>query len=362
MNRFIPPDESPTAVLAGELAEHLQAHGHNVELIAVSESTGYRSGSKRGLSRAVEEILCHGKLFWKTLLARRGDLLLCLSSPACLPVTAAVAAALKRTRFAHWAMDVYPEIAAALDEIRSNGMVDKVSDALMNWAYGRTDLLVALDSDMQGALETKGHRAEICPPWFPHHFEWPESDPGTAAGGLFTWLYSGNLGRAHEWKCLLDAQAILEQTDARITLVFQGRGAAKQEAQAYAEALGLQRCKWHDYVDKGNLLKSLFTADLLIATQRPETLGLLWPSKLAVLARVPRPLLWVGPSNGAIAKSFTALPHAGAFSPDDARGIADWVRKHATQPPRLAYAPPTAEETTAGAERMAKLIGQIRDV
>jgi hypothetical protein len=67
-----------------------------------------------------------------------------------------------------------------------------------------------------------GVLAEIIRPWlsrreFPTKLNYP---PKSA----FTWLYSGNLGRAHEWKTLVEVQALLEERNLLIRLVFQGDG------------------------------------------------------------------------------------------------------------------------------------------
>jgi colanic acid biosynthesis glycosyl transferase WcaI len=354
VTRFAPPDEAPTAVLAGELALHLEGEGHDVELI--SSASGYRKGSKSGLSRATDELICHANLFLKALRAERGDLLLCLSTPACLPVTAAMVAALKRMRFGHWAMDVYPEIAAALGEIRERAPIYKVSALLMNWAYSRADVLVGLDEDMQKVFARKMHRSAICPPWVPWHLTWPKVDPGPKQKDKFTWLYSGNLGRAHEWKCLLEIQALLEKQSDRFVLIFQGKGAAMTTAQEYARSLGLRNCKWNDYVPKEQILDSLFAADVVVATQRQATLGLLWPSKLAVLNYLPRPLLWIGPKAGNIARSLAKGSPVGVFESHQTEEIATWIQSRANLHVPASYLPPSPEDKLSGVKRMAALI------
>jgi colanic acid biosynthesis glycosyl transferase WcaI len=148
----------------------------------------------------------------------------------------------------------------------------------------------------------------------------------------WTWLYSGNLGRAHEWQTLLDAQHLLEGSGLPIHLVFQGDGGARAAARTYAEQLGLRRCDWKGYVSEGDLLASLLKARLLIVTQRPETRGLLWPSKLALLQRLPRPVLFIGPPDGAIAKRLRDGGGAGVFAPHQAKEIADWIEMLYLQP------------------------------
>jgi hypothetical protein len=92
-----------------------------------------------------------------------------------------------------------------------------------------------------------------------------------------------------------------------------------------AADLGLKRCEWAGYSAPDRLVPDLMAAEVVVATQREATRGLLWPSKLALLAALPRPLLWVGPERGAVAESLRGVPGAGVFAPGDAAGVAGWI-------------------------------------
>jgi hypothetical protein len=138
-------------------------------------------------------------------------------------------------------------------------------------------------------------------------------------------MYSGNLGRAHEWRTLLDAQAILEKQGCPATLRFQGGGAATAAARACAGQLGLQHCEWLPYASTDKIRESLLAADVLIATQRPEAAGLVWPSKLALLVDLPRRILWIGKTDGAIARLLGQRSDNGVFAPGAAEAVAQWI-------------------------------------
>jgi hypothetical protein len=139
------------------------------------------------------------------------------------------------------------------------------------------------------------------------------------------WVYSGNLGRAHEWRTLLDAQRAVEEAGGEWRLLFQGGGPSWPAAKETAEGLGLKRCDWRAYVAEDELPASLLAADVLVVTQKPETCGLLWPSKLALVTSLPRAILWVGPTDRAIARELKGMPQAGVFAPGDADGVAKWL-------------------------------------
>ena len=149
--------------------------------------------------------------------------------------------------------------------------------------------------------------------------------PRRPAGEPWTWIYSGNLGRAHEWEALLAAQQIIERTDAGIRLVFQGGGPSWAQAQERARTLELKNVEWRPYAEEKLLVESLLACHASVVTQRPETAGLLWPSKLGLVLTLPRPLLFVGSPDGAIARDLRRSRHAGVFAPSQVeadRGLA----------------------------------------
>ena len=266
-------------------------------------------------------------IFRAGLRAGQVDAIISATSPPLLVVIAAVLAKIRRARHYHWLFDMYPELATALGEI-PDGAPARLFSSATRWAYRSADCVVALDEDMASRLKGYGVEARIIPPWvFQSLIDARAAQlPGSAipdAGPV--WLYSGNLGRAHEWRTLLDAQRIIEADGARWRLVFQGGGPSWPLAQEYATSLGLSRCDWRPYVPEDQLPASLLAADVLVVTQRPETTGLLWPSKLALAASLPRSILWVGPTDRAIARDLAEIPGTGIFAPGDAAGIAKWL-------------------------------------
>ena len=336
INQYGPPDPSPTARLLGELADFLRRGGH--EVAVVCQRQDYHGRPARGVRRMGRELRALASLAWAGLQVGQPapDVVLALSSPPGVLVVAALLARWHRARLAHWAMDLYPELAVALGEVPA-GLISRSVRAAMGWAYRRAALVVALDEDMRTHLrETYGINAEVLAPWPPAQaaVQIDAAHPGPVPPP-WTWLYSGNLGRAHEWKTLLDAQQVLEKRGLPVHLLFQGDGAAVPEARTYADQLGLQQCRWKGYATEDGLIASFLAAGAVVVTQRPVTRGLLWPSKLAALVHLPRPILWVGPANGGIARHLTEGGRAGIFAPGQAEAVADWIEEIHRHPPVL---------------------------
>ena len=332
INQFIPPATPPTARLLGDLAEALQEAGH--EVTCIGATGGY--GTVRGLRRIWRDATAHLKLSWNVLTAGRCDWIICFSDPTGLPFTASLLARLKRARLAHWAMDVYPQVAIALKAM-NDGIAAKSVGTAMRIGYRGCDLLVGLDADMAKEIHrVSGHKVEVLPPW-PPAVEAASDSPASPTERR-RWLYSGNLGRAHDFITLLTAQKQIEEEGLPWSLHFQGGGPCREAAMSMAEEMGLQHCHWAGYADDDKLVKSLLDADALVATQLPATRGLLWPSKLALMQQLDRPILWIGPMDGQIAKDLKAADsNAGVFANGDSGAIVSWLRSLPAPSPILAY-------------------------
>jgi glycosyltransferase involved in cell wall biosynthesis len=347
INQYAPPDQSPTARLLGELAESLKQSGHSVHLLA--DRAIYRGHHQRKGSRLARELKALVGITGHAAVATRPDLIIAFSSPPCLLAGVAGVGAFRRIPVMHWAMDLYPDLAIALGELRAP-LAISFFRRLMRWAYRRSQLIVALDEDMAAHLaRTYGVRAEVLPPWPPPTAPTDAAKARVSAGSQiasakWTWLYSGNLGRAHEWKILIDAQRELERRDLPIQLLFEGGGAQWEEARKYAEEQKLRSCVWTGYVTEEESAITFAASRLIVVTQRVEAQGLLWPSKLARILVTDKPLLWIGPSKGAIAESLRDRPLTACFERNDATLVADWVQQLPDTPSRVSGSEPSQLE------------------
>ncbi len=343
LNQYFPPDPAPTGVLLRELADRLQAAGHSVDYVAARQD--YRAGQRRG-GRMVREAVALARMLFDGLQRPRPDVVLSATSPPCLLVAATFIAWWHRAKSVHWIMDLYPEIAVALGEIR-DGLLARTLRKAMAWGYRRATAVVVLDQDMEQRLALYGANVTTIRPWVFSSVIDTLARIAAQPQAPWTWIYSGNLGRAHEWETLLAAQAILEKQSAGIRLLFQGGGPSRPAAEARARELGLRDCVWTDYIEEPDLPASLLRANVLAVTQLPAAQGMLWPSKLGLILSLPRPILWVGPTEGAIAGLLRGLPQAGVFAPGEATQVAEWLlaRKADATPVARAHDPAAHRES-----------------
>ena len=321
LNQYFPPDPAPTGVLLAEIAAELEKAGHTVDFVAARQE--YRAGQKQG-GRMVREAHALARMLVDGLRRPRADVVVSATSPPCLLVVATLVAGWHRARSVHWIMDLYPEIAVALGEVRE-GFFSRSLGALMGWCYRRAARVVVLDEDMAARVREHGVEPAIVRPWVFAGVLKQLADSHGEPPAEWTWIYSGNLGRAHEWETLLQAQAAVERRGAPIRLLFQGGGPSRPAAEARAHGLGLRQVEWRDYVPEPELPASLLRCHALVVTQLSAAQGLLWPSKLGLVASLPRPIIWVGPPDGAIAKTLRAFPHAAVFAPGQSAELAEWL-------------------------------------
>jgi colanic acid biosynthesis glycosyl transferase WcaI len=321
LNQYFPPDPAPTGLLFREIADELVRCGHEVDFVDAAQD--YR-GAQGGSGRMKRELAALWRMLRTGRARQRPDVVVSGTSPPCLGVIADRVARKHGAAHIHWAMDMYPELAIALGEIGRSSLVAKVTGWLMCGVYRRAKKVVALDEDMAARFRAMGVEPVCIRPWVMQRND-GAADFSAEPQVPWTWVYSGNLGRAHEWETLLAAQVLLEQRGVDARLLFQGGGPSRKPAQARAEALGLRRCEWQDYAAAENLTASLLRCAVLVASQLPAVRGLLWPSKLALMLTFPRPILFVGPPDGAIANELRAIPHAGVFAPGNAEGVAQWI-------------------------------------
>ncbi len=321
LNQFFPPDAAPTGILFRELADDLVRAGHEVDFVDAGQD--YRGGQRKG-GRMKRELAALMHILRVGKSRPRADVVISGTSPPCLAVVADRVARKHGARHIHWAMDVYPELAVELGEIKRGSLVARLTGWMMGRAYRRCAQVVALDADMAARLRAHGVEPVCIRPWvFQSILDLPASV--AAPQEPWTWIYSGNLGRAHEWETLLRAQQILETRGENVRLLFQGGGPSWPAAQARAAELGLRQCEWKGYVAEDALRDSLLACHALAVTQLPAAQGLLWPSKLGLIMTLPRPILFIGPVHGAIAGELRQFPHAAIFAPGDAEGVAGWI-------------------------------------
>jgi len=236
------------------------------------------------------------------------DVLLVGSDPAFAPLI--IPGALfcnKATIFAHWCFDLYPEVAMADSDVQMHTTIVAWLQRLMGRSYRAAHLIADLGSCMRRRLAAYNHGAQevTLVPWAlvepealtPPNPELRKRMFGDAAFGL---LYSGTLGRAHDYEMFLKLARLLRHRSPHIRLCFAARGnkvAELKKALTYEDT----NIALVDFVAESMLEEHLNAADMHMISMNKEWSGLVVPSKFFGSLATGKPVIYAGPADSAIA-------------------------------------------------------------
>jgi len=352
VNRVYWPSTAATAQLLTDLAEGLADRGWPVHVIAAGDGpdlhhgvTIHRTGPGDQHGGFIARALNYRRFLGAARrqlasLVRPGDIVVPMTDPPMLGAHTARTAAAQGARVIHWIQDIYPEIAAVHFGPLAGFLLMPLK-ASRDSAWRSAQACVPLGEVMAQTVAGQGipaDRIALIPNWAPRELHVPASPAAIEAcrqrwslAGKFIVAYSGNLGRVHEFATILQAAAQLRDNPA-VVFLFVGEGARFDEVRTAARDRGLANLHFLPPEPRASLAASLAAADVQLVTLRPDYSALVYPSKLAGVLAAGRPVLFVGPTGGDIAR---LLQHAGAgaaLAPGDATGLAGTITRWQADP------------------------------
>jgi glycosyltransferase involved in cell wall biosynthesis len=332
INRYFFPDHSATSQLLSDLAFDLASDGYEVHVITggqlytdpqasldchevVREVNVFRVRTSRfGRTRLVGRLLDYLTFYvgatWRLLrLIGPGDLVIAKTDPPMLSVCAALVARWRGAALVNWIQDLFPEVAASLD-VSGVRYLAPVLKLLRNKSLRQAHSNVVLGSLMASRLRDEGiapDRIAIIANWADGDLIRPvakEDNPLLGEWGLngkFVLGYSGNMGRGHEFKTIVDAAELLKAAE-EIAFVFIGDGIARPWLEGEVTKRRLTNVQFRPYQPADRLRWSLSVPDLQVISLLPALEGLIVPSKFYGVAAAGRPVLYVGDPDGEIAR------------------------------------------------------------
>lgn len=345
------PDFGSAPILMNELAVHLAAAGHEVEVVTTLPRTRSaefparlysrdRSGGftvKRFWTNAAPHAL--GRLLaWNIFTAgallnllsvRKGDLLFLRTPPLQLGVPAFWAKALRGTRTLVNVQDIHPDLAIESGILRNPAGI-RFAKGLEKWVYGLADRIVVISEGFKRNLLAKGvpaPKVDIIPNWVDTDFlkPLPKDNAVSRKLGLrdkFVVMYSGTVSisgnRALE-RVLEAAKALASERD--VLFVIVGEGLKKGALTARAAALGLDNVAFLPFQPYRDLPALLASSDVLLVPLDEEKSQLSVPSKLYNFMAAGRPILGLTTPGSEVAAILRATGGGMSVPPADVEGI-----------------------------------------
>lgn len=262
-----------------------------------------------------------------------------------------------RSRIVHWCHDLYPQAAVADGMLRSDSRALGWLNWLLRRAYRRCDVIADLGPCMReqliraGGFADAGDSAALAgtagdaeaiharqaiagttlttlTPWsLVEPDQVVAADPrvrneifGEARLGL---LYSGNLGRAHQFELFLELARQLRGDS--VGFCYAGRGPKMQELQAAVSSEDTN-IRFAGFASEQELELRLGAADVHMVSLQAEWTGTVLPSKFFGALAIGRPVLFLGSPRCAIAEWIERFQIGWVLNRDSLPGLAQRLR------------------------------------
>jgi glycosyltransferase involved in cell wall biosynthesis len=228
----------------------------------------------------------------------RPDVVVSLTDPPIVALTAIACARATGARFVFLCQDVFPEVARLLEDFQ-NTRVEALLSRIGRFTVRSADRIVALGDTMKRRLvETKNadpRRIQVIHNWADADAirPGPKDNAFARANGLvgkFVVMHSGNVGLSQDVDGLLDvAERVRDLPDVVIAIV--GEGSRKQFLQEEAARRHLTSVRFFPYTPKAGLIDSFASADVFVVSLKRGLAGFIVPSKLYGILAAGRPFV-----------------------------------------------------------------------
>ncbi len=351
VNRYFYPDHSATSQMLTDLAFHLTARGHQVEVVtsrqiyddpgarlppfeqvegvSIRRLQATRFGRQHLAGRSLDYLTFHLRAWFHLRKSAPGSVIVAMTDPPLIGVTAALAVRGRALALVNWIQDLFPEVAEQLGVLRNHGPAAGIARRLRDGSLRQARLNIVLGEGMRAAVEERGAATRVIANWShgdqirPVH---PDENPLRKQWSLdrrFVVGYSGNLGRAHEFESLVNAADRLRD----VTFLLIGGGPREVELRREVDRRGLEATVlFRPYQPRERLSESLGAADVHLVSLRPGMERLIVPSKIYGVLAAARPVIFIGASGGDLAALVRENQCGLVVEPGDGEGLAESIR------------------------------------
>ena len=280
----------------------------------------------------------------RTFSTRKPDLLLVVSPPLGLGITARLLSKVWGIPYVFDVMDLQPDAAVELGMLRSGALLRSLY-RLEKSAYVNASLVSTLTEGMRQRIISKSIPEDKVTLFAlsadPDLFLVQRGVDGAAfrqrhgLDGKFVITHSGNMGVKQGLNVILDA-AELSRNRLDITYLLVGDGATRPELEARAAAQNLTNVKFLPVLTRDQFLEMLAASDVSLITQQRSVADIVFPSKTATLMTVGCPLIASVNPNSEVARAVRESGAGMVVSPEDPTLLLEAVLKLLDDRSRLA--------------------------
>jgi colanic acid biosynthesis glycosyl transferase WcaI len=290
------------------------------------------------LKRIIHEATFVTTSFLRLLTLPTPDVYVVVSPPLLLGLAAWLLTRFRRAPFVFHVQDLQPDAAMALGMLKPSAFT-----RLLYWlesvAYGRAASVSGISHGMLDAFTRKRVPAarQI---YFPNPAPLPDlatlPKPGDfrARFGFakddFLAVYSGNLGVKQGLCILVEAARELRNSGSPIKIVICGDGAMRPQIEAAIQHEGLAELRLYPLQPVEQYQEMLVDADVCLITQQAGSGAAFFPSKLLATLGFGRPVVSVADNASELTRAIQVGGFGENIQPGDAKGLAESLRKLAS--------------------------------
>ena len=277
---------APTLHRISDPSPERSTGGGTIHVIKVRAATFSQSKARKLLSYAT----FYAGALWRALWIPKPDVVLTLTAPPGLAWIGWLVQRIRGCRHVAWEMDVYPDVAIALDI-----PVAAWTSPVLDFPRRRANAIIALGPCMKARLlqhRIAEDRIIVAENWADGEAIRPLPFPAQPPLRI---LYSGNLGLAHEVATIRAVMVHLANSP-DFLFMFAGGGLARRELIDFCRQRGIGNVSFPGYAPLQDLGASLAEGHVGLVTQKPSTVGAVVPSKIYGLMAAGRPVLFIGPA------------------------------------------------------------------
>jgi putative colanic acid biosynthesis glycosyltransferase WcaI len=322
------PESTSIGPYTADLAEYLAARGHQVRVVAGFPMApqwkiweGYRGRwflrekiNGVAVLRTWLYVPAQPGKAWKRilfdtsfalsalvggLLQPRADVVIAVSPPLQLGVTAWLLARLRGGRFFLQVKDLVPDAAVAVGLLGAGSRAVRAARRLERFVYRRAAGIGVICEGFRRNLEEKGvpgSKVALLPDYLDLGFMHPHpmvngfrARQGIAAED-FVAMYSGSVALKQGLHTLVDA-AVRCDGDSGIEFCLIGEGPYLPELTARAKTMGARRMRFLPLQPRSDLPSQLAAANALVITQKRAVTDMVFPGKLLYYMASGRPII-----------------------------------------------------------------------
>jgi glycosyltransferase involved in cell wall biosynthesis len=366
ITQFYPPDYAATGQFIYDLAGALAQEGFDVSVFTGMPGYAFRqtnvehqelnngvfvrrTGSVHIMSKRIRNKLISSLLFLLRCIVKfrrksiRGSHLVLTSAPPFLGLIGWFYNKIFGHTYSCIVYDIYPEVAVRLRVVPPHHWIVKLWEFVNLKVWDRAESLIVLSEPMKQLLVQKNKHLEDkihvihswADPQFIHPIAKLDNWFATQYGltDSFVVLYSGNLGRCHDSRTIINCMQLLSHR-ADIKFVFIGNGVGSQMIAKAIASGELPNVLQLPYQDREVLPFSLTACDLSLVSILPNVGDTIAPSKIYGILATGRPVAVICPQDNYLREMVSQGDCGSCFDNGDAQGLADYIRLLAADPHR----------------------------